>query len=132
MIESSETNPQPDRPFDCDVSYAEDRAIVVPQGELDLAAAPALLREVRSCLSLRVVGVIVDCEGVTFLDSAGVHALVAAHREAVEHGIAFTLTSVPLQARKVLEITGLAESFGLVTRPGGVLHLARGGPDARA
>jgi anti-sigma B factor antagonist len=125
MIESAPTQPQQ---LQCQVSFVEDRAVVTARGEIDLATAPSLLREVRACLSLRVVGVTVDFTDVTFLDSAGVHTLLTAHREAAERGITFTLAAVPLQPRRVLELTGLAESFGLVTRTGGVVATTRCGP----
>ena len=125
MIESAESEPQP---FHCQVSLVEDRAVVTARGEIDLATAPSLLREVRACLSLRVVGVIVDFANVTFLDSAGVRTLLIAHHEAAERGVTFVLASLPPQARRVFEVTGLAESFGLVTRPGGVVAAARCGP----
>ena len=118
MIEPAETEPQP---FQCQVSFVEDRAVVTARGEIDLATAPSLLREIRACLSLRVVGVIVDFADVTFIDSAGVHTLLTAHREAAERGVTFSVASLPPQPRRVLEVTGFAESFGLVTRPGGVV-----------
>lgn len=132
MIDPTDVVSPTDEWFRCDVSYVENQAVVAVRGEVDLATAPLLLREVRACLSLRVESVVVDCKHLSFLDSAGVHALLDAHRDAADHGVTFTVKSVAPQSRRVLEVTGLAESFGLVTRPGGVLDHASGGPTAEA
>jgi anti-sigma B factor antagonist len=103
-------------PFRCDVSYIDSRAVVLPRGELDLSTAPLLLREVLASLALPVAAVTVDLRHVSFLDSSGIQALLTAQGEAHERHIAFVLSSVQPQALTVLEVTGLAESFGLVRR----------------
>jgi anti-anti-sigma factor len=116
MIETPEAEPDPYAPFRCEVTYVEDRALAVPRGDVDLASAPALLREVLATLALPVTAVTLDLRHVTFIDSSGVGALITAQRKAAEHGIEFVLASVPHQVRLVLEATGLSESFGLVPR----------------
>jgi anti-sigma B factor antagonist len=110
------------KPSLCEVSCLDDRAIVLPRGDIDLSTAPAMLRDARAALALTVERIVVDLRHVTFMDSSGIHALNAARIEAAEHGIGFTLASVPPQPRTVLEITGLAEVFGLAPRPGSVLR----------
>jgi len=100
--------------FRCDVSYIDDRAVVLVQGDVDLATAPTFLREVRATLALPIAGVAVDLGGVTFMDSSGINVLVKTRREATERSITFTLGAVPEQARLVLDVAGLAETFGLV------------------
>lgn len=100
-------------PFRVEVEYVERRAVVIVAGEVDLATAPILLRTARSTLSIPVDGIAVDLGQVTFLDSSGIHALLTLRREATERQIAFTLTAVARQARRVLEITGLTDMFGL-------------------
>ncbi len=100
-------------PFRCDVSYAGDRARVAVRGELDLENAPDLLRDVVRILERPVASITVDLARVTFIDSSGLATLVAAQHRALQRGIAFELTSVPKQARRIFEITNLAELFGL-------------------
>jgi anti-sigma B factor antagonist len=104
-------------PFRCDVVYAGDHAVVAARGELDLATAPAVLREIRASLALPISGVTIDLGYVTFVDSSGVQALVTARNNAIEHGIGFRLDSVPRQARRVLETCHLLDLFGLPPRP---------------
>jgi anti-sigma B factor antagonist len=104
-------------PFRCDVFHAPDRAIVAIHGEVDVFTAPTVSREVRAALALPIAAVRIDLRHVTFLDSSGVHVLVATRRMAAELGIPYSLTSVPPQVRRVLHVTGLAATFGLETDP---------------
>lgn len=120
MIEASRDIPEAppeasdaDVPFRCDVSYVDEHATVAVRGELDLATAPVLLREVLATLVLPVDAVTVDLALVTFLDSSGIHTLLVAKSNAEERGIAFTLASVSRQGHLVLEVSGLSEHFGL-------------------
>lgn len=99
--------------FRCDVSYVEDRAVVAVRGDVDLGTASVLQREVLATLALPIAGVVLDLGYVSFMDSSGIAVLVAAHRQAHDLGLPFTLTSVPRHVRIVLEISGLAELFGL-------------------
>ncbi len=100
-------------PFRCDVSYAGDGAIVAVRGELDMQNAPRMLRNVVAVLEHGVSSLTVDLARVTFVDSSGLATLVAAQHRALQHDIAFELTSVPQQAKRIFEITHLAELFGL-------------------
>jgi anti-anti-sigma factor len=103
-------------PFRCDVIYDGDHAVVAARGEMDLATAPAVLREVRATLALPINGVTLDLAYVTFLDSSGVQALLTARNNAIERGIEFRLDSVPRQVRSVLEMCDLLGLFGLAPR----------------
>lgn len=99
--------------YRCDIAHFEERAIVGVRGDVDLATAPALQREVFATLALPIRGVVVDLGYCTFIDSSGVAVLVAVRNRAVERRIEFRLTSVPRQVRVVLELSGLTEEFGL-------------------
>ncbi len=99
--------------FRCDALVVDDHAVVTVRGELDLATAPTVLTEVLGTLAPPVTDVVVDLRDVSFLDSSGLGALIAAYRGCVECGTTLTLESVPNHARRVIEITGVAELFGL-------------------
>jgi anti-anti-sigma factor len=103
-------------PFQCDVIYDGDHAVVAVRGEVDLATAPVVLREIRATLALPISGVTVDLAYVSFLDSTGVQAFITARNDAIERGIAFRLDSVPGQVRGVLELCDLLGLFGLTSR----------------
>ena len=89
-------------------------------GEIDSATAPGL----RNCL-LEVIArpgtaaVEVDLRGVTFLDSAGLSALAAAHRAAQAAGRGLRMRCGTTRAvLRPLQITGLTTVFTLVDPPG--------------
>jgi anti-sigma B factor antagonist len=70
------------------------RIVVIVAGELDLATAPLLVREVTGELSNPVTSLAIDLGAVTFLDSSGLEAVLTVRREAQEHGLPFMLVSV--------------------------------------
>lgn len=99
--------------FHCDVALVEDRAIVGVRGDIDIATAPDLRRRILAVLVLPLRGLVLDLSYVSFMDSSGVGVLVEAHNAARELNTEFRLTSVPRHVRRVLEVTGVAESLGL-------------------
>lgn len=89
---------------------------VTVRGEVDADSAPGL----RACL-LQVLDrpgvttVDLDLTGVTFLDSAGLTALVVAHRAARSSGRVLTMRCGTSRAVvRPLQITGLAGVFTIV------------------
>ena len=102
-----------DGQFRCDVSFLDEHAVIDVRGELDLATAPELLREVQGTLVLPLNAVRLNLGEVSFLDSSGIHTLLVAKSSAEERGIEFTLATVSRQSRYVLEIAGLTAHFGL-------------------
>lgn len=92
--------------------YAHDGyTIVWVRGEIDMATAPALLRELAEAVRAQQCRVIVDLTDVTFMDSTGLSALVLARRRAVASGGEVRLVGASGMLRKVLRITGLDEIF---------------------
>ena len=75
--------------------------------------APGLLNEVIRTLDRPVSHLTIDMGRVTFVDSSGIATLVAAQHRARQRDITFELESVPVQARRIFEMTDLAEMFGL-------------------
>ena len=76
-------------------------------GEVDLCTAPelerALVQEIHAARE-----VLLDLSEVSFIDSSGLHAIVAAAQAARSDGGALVLDSrMPDQARRLFEITGL-------------------------
>lgn len=91
--------------------WSADTLVLALYGELDLATARALedrLEIARSCHPERLV---VDLSGLHFMDSSGVHALVRAHRRALEHGQQLHLLQGSHRIARVFEQTGTAALF---------------------
>ena len=110
MLETPENQFQP---FACDVMYVDEHAVATVRGEIDIATAPQLLREVLATLALPINHVTLDLGAVTFIDSSGLAALTRAHADAEARGINLILESVPDQARQVLDLTDLAQLFDI-------------------
>jgi len=84
---------------------------VIAIGELDLATAPALATELADALDA-TDDVEVDLEGVTFIDSSGLRALVDAMRSTTD-GKRFAVVRASSAVVRVLELTGLTDHLGL-------------------
>ncbi|OLR94695.1 hypothetical protein BJP25_10270 [Actinokineospora bangkokensis] len=88
--------------------------MVAVTGEVDLATAPQLEQELADALATPgATGVRVDLSGVEFMDSAGLRVLVAALKSAEDAGLTLTLAAPHERVRRIIEITGLSEVFGL-------------------
>ncbi len=108
---SAAPEPADTAPFRCDVSFADEHAKLVVRGELDLATAPVLEREVMAALARPLGSLVVDLAGVTFMDSSGVAALIQSRGAAVQRGVTFVLESVTYPCRRTLDLSGLSELF---------------------
>lgn len=76
------------------------------------------LRKALAGLPLRADQTLgVDLAEVTFCDSAGLAALVAARNHATAAGAETVLTGVPAATLRVMRLNGLAEVFALRTAP---------------
>jgi len=117
-------------PYSSLEQYASDRAVlradvhlvapaqilITATGELDASTSAHLEEVVRGCLRERDArGIEVDLAGVTFLDSAGIQGLLTCRRHAHEAGCRLRLSNPAPLVRRVVEITGLLEIFGLPT-----------------
>jgi anti-anti-sigma factor len=92
-----------------DLSSAPDGLVIALSGELDLASLPAVAAPMDDVLSRAVQPVVLDLGGLTFLDSSGVALLV---RIANHFGQVRTRAATG-PVRRVIEVLGLAERFGV-------------------
>jgi anti-sigma B factor antagonist len=78
------------------------------EGELDLAAAPALRKRIDEFDGESLV---LDFGRVTFIDSAVLKELLRARAELSENGVALVLAGVPAPVRRLLDLTRTSELF---------------------
>ena len=91
---------------------------MVIRGDLDAVSADRLCASVSDVLRRqRPTRITLDLRGVTFLDSAGIRALLRCRDEADAARISFILAETPATIVRVLEITGLAAHFGVAGCP---------------
>ena len=89
-----------------------DHLLLTLVGDLDFAAHAAVEAQVVDLVGAGRA-VVVDCAGVTFMDSMGLRALVAGQREAEAAGVSFTLAAPSQPVLRVLDLSGTLEVFGV-------------------
>lgn len=108
------TTPMDDRiPFACFVEEAADGLSVSICGEFDLAAVEDFDRTADEILAEGSPSIVVDLEGLSFLDSSGLLALLRLVRdaEALQRPVTFVRPSSA--ARRVLDLSGAARRLRL-------------------
>lgn len=98
------------------VSGTDAAVRVVAAGEIDSSTAPVLREQLTTLLDAAAQDITVDLDAVTFLDSAGLCVLAAAHRRAVGQGAALRVVASGRAVVRPLQITGL---WDLLAGPAG-------------
>jgi anti-sigma B factor antagonist len=80
-------------------------------GELDSSTAPAAHDAIKQLTLGAGEQLVVDLAGLTFCDSSGIAALIAARAFAGKSGAAIALAAVPRHLSRVLGLLGLADLF---------------------
>lgn len=101
--------------------------MVVVSGEIDMATAPMLGRELTAAIEAGEAAVILDLTNVTFFDSSGLRAAVVAHRDLGERGRRLAVVCDPEgHARRTFVLAGLAPVLDLhPSREAALAELAR-------
>lgn len=79
--------------------------VVAPVGEIDVATAPHLEKELTGQLDERPPAMIVRLDLVTFLDSMGISVLVKVCKQAALQKVSLTLAAPSERVRKVFDVT---------------------------
>jgi anti-sigma B factor antagonist len=103
--------------FRIDVRHEQDRVVVRLHGELDLASAPLLEREIESAELGDTALVVLDLEDLEFIDSTGLRIVLAAHERARERGQEFAVTRGSQQVQRLLSITRVGEHLRIIASP---------------
>ena len=100
------TATEPQNPADCRLTLT---------GEIDLANCDDYLAVARGIIAGCTTEpcFTVDLSGVTFMDSCGLKMLVDMGNAATDAGMELRLDGTPPRVRRLLEITALADHFGV-------------------
>jgi anti-sigma B factor antagonist len=90
-----------------DVTGVAPRFQLTVSGEIDSSSAPVLRQHLEALLDDEVRELTVDLSEVTFLDSAGLCVLAAAHRRALGQGVSLRVLARSRAVIRPLQITGL-------------------------
>jgi anti-anti-sigma factor len=91
------------------------QAVVVFEGELDMATAETLRRQVNELRDSGARTIVIDARGITFIDSVGLSIVIALHLRLSESGAVLVLRSPSRAVFRMLDIAGL--SGHLVVEP---------------
>jgi anti-sigma B factor antagonist len=100
-------NPHDSDLLTVDVTRDSAAARLTASGEVDSSSAPALRARLDDVLDSGVSELTVDLTGVSFLDSAGLCVLAAAHRRAVRSDIRLRVLASSRAVIRPMQITGL-------------------------
>ncbi len=82
-----------------------DGFLLVLHGELDIATSPVLERRLQLAQASGAEKLVLDMSGLQFLDSAGLHTLVAVQDQVRASGRSLTLLRGPRAVQRVFELT---------------------------
>ena len=88
------------------ISHTRRRARRSASGELDIATAEAVAKRL-AVLRDRHESVLLDLDGLTFIDASGVRLVLAAAADSRRDGWAFAVTHGSRQVRRVFVLLGL-------------------------
>ena len=88
------------------------RPNVLPlKGEIDLHVSPGIIEILTGMIKKTPERIVIDLSGATYIDSAGLAALIIAMREVESYGGKFFLTGLNETVRSVLESSRLEQIF---------------------
>jgi anti-sigma B factor antagonist len=94
-----------------DVRKIGSQSVVDVKGEIDVYTAPKLREKLIELVSEGSYDVVVNLEGVDFLDSTGLGVLVGALKRVKAHDGSLALVCTQDKILKIFKITGLTKVF---------------------
>jgi anti-anti-sigma factor len=86
-----------------------DRVVLSLTGELDMANAPLLQSAIEEPSLAETKTVVMDLQGLTFLDSTGLRIILSAREQCWRRGQEFAVTPGSQQVQRLLSVTGVGE-----------------------
>lgn len=96
-----------------DVSEHNGHTVLAVKGEVDVYTAPRLRERLVELVTEGKRKIVVDLEGVDFLDSTGLGVLVGGLKRLRSNDGEMALVSTQSRILKVFEITGLTKVFSI-------------------
>jgi anti-sigma B factor antagonist len=94
--------------------------VVTLAGELDMRATFGLEPELeRLTRDTDAEALVIDMDGVEFMDSSALGLLLTTQQRLRDHGIRFLLANPSRGVRRMLELTGVADALSVTAWPPG-------------
>jgi len=101
--------------LDIDVTKDGQSCVFVVRGEIDVYTSPVLKSRLHDAVEDGCVDIVVDLDGVAFIDSSGLGALVSGLRRVKERSGSLRIVCSRDNILKVFRITGLDKVFPIVS-----------------
>jgi anti-sigma B factor antagonist len=101
--------------------------VLSAHGEIDVATAPQLRQEIVEIASAGSGPLVIDLEGVDFLDSTGLGVLVSGLKRFRTLGSDVLLVLTKTRILRVFDITGLTQVFAILATVDEAVAAARAG-----
>jgi anti-sigma B factor antagonist len=85
--------------------------VLLLKGEIDLHVSPSVTASLNSMIEKKPERLVVDLSGVTYIDSAGLAALIGAMQKVEGYGGKFLLAGLQETVRSIFEISRLDQVF---------------------
>ncbi len=86
-----------------------DIAVLAPAGDIDISSVPALRQRIDSLRASGVRRIVINCDGVSFIDSTGVAFLLSCARSLFRERGLLSMVDVPAGVMRFLQIACLAD-----------------------
>jgi anti-sigma B factor antagonist len=93
------------------------RVTLALAGEMDMTTTPRLQKYLSTLAQTHQGAIVIDLRQLTFVDSTGIRALVAADRHARRDGWHLTILNGPPHVQRVFEISGLSDVLPFAGEP---------------
>jgi anti-anti-sigma factor len=104
-----------------DVRREQDRVVLRLAGELDLASSTIFERALEDAEISASPLLVLDLDGLKFVDSSGLRIILLAHERARERGQEFAITPGSPQVQRLLSITSVSEHLHVIASPDDLL-----------
>jgi len=92
-----------------DSRQESDRVVLALTGELDMANTPLLQTAMDSPALAATKTIVLDLQGLSFLDSTGLRVILSAREQCWRRGQEFAVTPGSPQVQRLLSVTGVGE-----------------------
>ncbi|MEQ9617441.1 MAG: STAS domain-containing protein [Phycisphaerales bacterium] len=96
------------------VEQQDGSTVVAPKGDVDLSCSRDLQTHLRDVFAKKPTRVVVDLDGVPYMDSSGVATLVEGMQIARKQSVALVLCRLQPRVRSIFEIARLDKVFTIV------------------
>lgn len=98
-------------------SQVNERTVISVAGEIDVYTAPKLRDQISELVAAGNYDLVLNLEGVEFLDSTGLGVLVGGLKRVRAHDGSLRLVCTQERLLKIFRITGLAKVFAIYDSP---------------